>query len=310
MTGIPGAARRPPRPQRMLWITFAWGSCFVAISIGLQDAPLLWLAALRALIAGAAVLVIVAARRPRLPRDARSWALMGVLGVVNVAIAYAAMFGAAVGLTTGVASVLANTQPVLILLPALWFFHERPTIRSVVAMVAALVGLLLIVLPAGAGTGGWLALLSATAVTAGTLISRVVQVDAFLAADIQLVAGGGILALAAALVEGPPVIDWTPPFIAALLWMAVAGTAATTVAWFAETQHARLDVLTTWTVLVPIFGILLSVILLNETQNAISWVGTAVVVTSVTFLAVPGSPGTRIPDQPGSHRPSRRRRTH
>jgi len=44
------AELRQPKPLRMLWITFAWGSCFVAIDIGLTDAPVLWFAALRGFI--------------------------------------------------------------------------------------------------------------------------------------------------------------------------------------------------------------------------------------------------------------------
>lgn len=272
----------------MLWVTFAWGSCFVAISIGVQDAPLLWLAALRALVAGGALLIITGIRRPPLPRGTRSWALIGVLGVVNVAIAYAAMFGGTIGLSTGVASVLANIQPVLILLPAWWLYRERPSARSLAAMAAGLTGLVLIVLPAGAGTGAWLSLTSAAAVTTGTLVSRAVRADPFLVAAAQLLIGGALLLTAAAIIEGPPVIAWTPSFIATLLWMSLVGTAATTVAWFVETQHSRLDILTTWTILVPVFGIAMSVIVLQESQSALGWIGTAIVIGSVTVLARPG----------------------
>lgn len=283
-----GAERRAPSPWRMLWVTFVWGSCFVAISVGLQDAPLLWLAALRALVAGAALLILTVIRRVPVPRGARSWTLIGVLGLVNVAIAYAAMFGGTIGLTTGAASVLANIQPVLILLPAWWLYRERPSLRSVAAMLAGLAGLLLIVLPAGAGTGAWLSLTSAAAITAGTLISRAVRADPFLVAAVQLLLGGGILLVAAAIVEGPPVIDWTPGFVLSLLWMSLAGTAATTVAWYAETQRSRLDILTAWTILVPVFGIVLSVGLLQETQSVLGWTGTAIVIGSVALLTIPG----------------------
>lgn len=280
--------RRAPSPWRMLWVTFVWGSCFVAIRVGLQDAPLVWLAALRALVAGAALLILTVIRRAPVPREVRSWTLIGVLGVVNVAIAYAAMFGGTIGLSTGVASVLANIQPVLILLPAWWLYRERPSLRSVAAMLTGLAGLLLIVLPAGAGTGAWLSLTAAAAVTAGTLISRAMRADPFLVATVQLLLGGGILLVAAAIVEGPPVIEWTPGFVLSLLWMSLAGTAATTVAWYAETQRSRLDILTTWTILVPVFGIVLSVGLLQETQSVLGWTGTAIVIGSVALLTIPG----------------------
>ena len=55
-----------PRPGRMLWVTAAWGACFVAIRFGLRDAPVLWFATLRSLIAGVALVAVATAqRRPR-----------------------------------------------------------------------------------------------------------------------------------------------------------------------------------------------------------------------------------------------------
>lgn len=60
----PGALTGRPPPLRMLWITAAWATCFVAVRWGLRDA-LLWFAALRALLAGGA-LAGVAAVQPGL----------------------------------------------------------------------------------------------------------------------------------------------------------------------------------------------------------------------------------------------------
>jgi probable blue pigment (indigoidine) exporter len=284
----------------MLWVTFAWGSCFLAISIGLQDAPLLWLAALRALIAGAALVLACSIRRTLYPRDGRTWLLIAALGVVNVALAYAAMFGGIIGLSTGAASVLANVQPLLIVLPAWWLYRQTPSRTTVAAMLLGLAGLLLIAIPTGFGTGAWLPLTASAAVTAGTLIARAVHADPLIVAAWQLLVGGAILALVATIVEGPPTIDWTPGFVIVLLYMALVGTAATTVAWFAEVQHARLDILTTWTLLVPVFGITLSVILLQEPQSPWSWIGIAAVVASMIILVVRTSrrrrPSTPPPD--------------
>jgi len=282
----------------MLWVILAWGSCFVAISVGLQDASLLWLAALRALTAGVALLLVTGIRRTPLPRDRHAWILIVCLGLVNVALAYAAMFGGIIGLSTGVAAVLANVQPILILLPAWWLYHERPSRTALVAMLLGLAGLLLIVLPAGFGTGAWLSLSSAVAVTVGTLISRVVRADPFVVAAAQLLIGGAVLAIAATVVEGPPTINWNVRFVLVLLFMSLVGTAATTVAWFAEARRARLDILTTWTLLVPVVGIALSLVFLNERQSVWGWVGTAVVLVSMLLLVVaPRRSPSNLPDQ-------------
>jgi probable blue pigment (indigoidine) exporter len=285
-TGDSSPALRNPKTWRMLWVTFAWGSCFVAISIGLQDAPLLWLAALRALVAGAAVLLVATVRRAPYPRGPRPWMLIVTLGLVNVALAYAAMFGGVIGLSTGAASVLANAQPLLILLPAWLFFRETPAWSTLAAMLVGFVGLLLIAVPSGFGTGAWLSLTSAVAITVGTLIARVVNADPFVVAAWQLIIGGAVLALVAAIIDGPPVIDWSGRFIVVLLYLALVGTAATNVAWLVEVRHASLGALTTWTLLVPIVGVLLSVAFLHERQGVMGWAGTVIVVAAMVFLVV------------------------
>ena len=47
----------------MILITAAWGSCFVAIDWGLRDAPVLWFAALRSLLAGAVLIGVALSTR-------------------------------------------------------------------------------------------------------------------------------------------------------------------------------------------------------------------------------------------------------
>lgn len=281
-----------------MWITFAWGSCYVAISIGLQDAPILWLAALRALFAAVILLVVAGVRRAPRPRGRRVWLLIAVMGITNVALAYGAMFGGLIGMSTGAASVLANAQPLLILLPAWLFFREAPSIPTLVAMLVGVVGLLLLVIPAGFGTGALLALTASVAVTAGTLIARVIDAEPLTVAAWQLAIGGIILAVVALLVEGLPRIDWTPRLVLALLWLSVLGTAATNVAWIIEARAARLDQLTTWTLLVPIFGVILSIAVLREGQSIWAWIGTAVVVAAMLMLVLASRRSARQSREP------------
>lgn len=285
---------RSPRPWRMLWVTFAWGSCYVAISVGLQDAPMLWLAALRSLIAGAALFLVAGVRGAARPHGRVTWLLVVVMGVINVAVAYGTMFGALIGLSTGAASVLANAQPILILLPAWLFFREAPVARTLTAMLVGFTGLMLVAIPSGFGAGTWLALTSAAAVTTGTLIARVVEAEPLTVAAWQFVIGGVVLAAVAVMFEGLPAVEWSPRLIIALLYLSLVGTAASNVAWIAEAREARLDQLTAWTLLVPVFGILTAVVVLGEEQGTWGWVGILVVMVALILLAVPSRGRPRL----------------
>jgi drug/metabolite transporter (DMT)-like permease len=266
----------------MLWITAAFGACFLGVRWGLRDAPLLWFAALRALLAGAALAVVAHVQRRRWPRSATAWGGLGVLGLVNVSLAFAAMFAGIAGLATGTAAVLANAQPLLIVLPAWLLYRERLTRRTGIALVVGFGGLLVVAVPGGGGQGALLSLLAAVAVTAGTLmVRRLSGVDVVVASAVHLLLGGAVLAVAAAVVEGPPTIDWTPRFVAVLAFLGLIGTAATTLAWFVETQRRPLSSLTPWMFLVPVFGLLIGIVVLGERPNAWTVTGIALVLLSM-----------------------------
>lgn len=306
----PAGSQRHPAPLRMLWITLALGMCFVGVRWGLRDAPLLWFVALRALLGGTALAVVVAVQRRPLPRAARTWGFIGALGVVNVSLAFAAMFAGIDGLATGTAAVLANAQPLLIVLPAWWLYGERVTRRTSLALATGFVGLLVVAVPGGGGQGALLSLVAAAAVTAGTLMARSLRgVDVVVASAAHFVAGGVVLALAAALVEGPPEIAWTPRFVAVLAFLGLIATAATTVAWFVETQRCELSTLTPWMFLVPVVGLVVGVGVLGERPTPLSLTGVVVVLVSMRValqqhgVMGPGPGHLHASDR--RHRPSR-----
>lgn len=264
-----------------MWITAALAGCFLAVRWGLRDAPLLWFAALRALVGGAALAVVAATQRRPVPRSARTWGWVGLLGLVNVSVAFAAMFAGIASLATGVAAVLSNAQPLLILLPAWWLFGERMSARTGIALAMGFGGLLVVALPGGGGSGALLSLLSAAAVTAGTLMVRVLRdVDIVVVSAAHFLVGGVGLAGVAFVVEGVPDIAWTVRFTAVLAYLGLIATAATTLAWFVEAQRCPLASLTPWLLLVPVFGLLIGFVA-GERPNAWTVMGVALVLASV-----------------------------
>lgn len=266
----------------MLWITAAWGACFVTIRWGLRDAPVLWFAALRGLVAGAALVTLATVQHRPKPAGGRAWWLIGLLAVTNASIAFAAMFAGVDGLTTGTAAVLANAQPLLILLPAWWLYGERVTARTTVALVVGFAGLLVVAVPGGGGSGAWLSILAAIAITAGTLLSRrLAGTDLVQAAGWHFLVGGGVLAAVAGAVEGVPRIDWTLRFVLSLAFLALVGTALAFWAWFTETLRCPLGPLAAWTFLTPVFGVAFGVILTSEYPGRWAAAGMALVLASL-----------------------------
>lgn len=290
------------RPWRMVVVAVAWGSCFPLLDWGVRGGSPLWFVTWRALVAGLALLCVVAVssrrradHRVRLP--VQTWSLVGVLAVLNVATAFAAMAESlTASVTTGVASVLGNAQALLVVLPAWWLFGERPKAAEMVGVAVGFGGLMLVATPAGAGGGVWLALLAAASVAAGTLLARrLAVVDVLVLGAGQFLIGAAIIGVIAAVVDGSPLHGLTIRFVAGVLVLALPGTALPYVLWFAELRRASITAVTAWTLLVPVVGVVLGVVVLKESLTAGEAIGNAIVVAAMVIVVRSGrSPCDRL----------------
>ena len=77
-----------------------------------------------------------------------------------------------------------------------------------------------------------------------------------------------------------------PPRVT-LAFLALVGTAATTVAWFAEARRSRLDTLTAWTFLAPVLGIALASVALGERPGGWTAVGLLAVLAAMWITLRP-----------------------
>lgn len=293
-TEVEGGYRPFPHASRMLALTGVWGACFVAIRWGLRDSTTLWYAALRALVAGAALVGVASLRGLPVRVARRSLPLLTILGLLNVTVAFGAMFAGTEGTATSIAAVLANSQPLLILLPAWWFFGESTGGRSLVGVVIGFLGLAMVAGLGGGREGALLSLLAAAGITGGTLLSRRLGKQALLAAiGWHFLIGGVALVGLATLIEGAPVIAWTPRFVASLMFLSLVGTAAAFVVWFEETRRSPLGAVAAWTFLVPVFGVGFGALMLGERPSGWSVVGIGLTLVG---LAMTLELGSRVTD--------------
>jgi drug/metabolite transporter (DMT)-like permease len=141
------------------------------------------------------------------------------------------------------------------------------------------------VLAGGGGSGALLALLAAIGITAGTLLIRQLDgLDLVVVSAGHFLLGGAVLVGLAALLEGPPAIAWTPRFLASLAFLTLLGTAVAFVLWFEEARRAPLAAVSTWTLLVPVFGVAFGAVLLGERLAARELVGVVTVVLGVATV--------------------------
>ncbi len=219
-------------------IAFLWGSTWASIKVGLRDLPPLTFAGVRMAIAAAVLL----------PFAARSGALrvlagelgprVALVGVFQIALPFGLMFVAQQWVPSGLSAILFATFPVWIALLARALLPgERLTGPRIASAVLGICGVAVLELPSLAALqgSGRLALGSALIVLASIIVAlanvlvrrHLVAVSPLTMTAGQTAIGAAALLAAALVLERGRPAAFTPNAVAALLYLAVFGTALT-----------------------------------------------------------------------------------
>jgi drug/metabolite transporter (DMT)-like permease len=121
-------------------IYFVWGSTFYAIRVGVREVPPFLLAAMRFLIAGAALYGWTLARGERGP-SGREWTSVALVAFLIFVMDYGLLFWAEQRVASGLAAVMLATIPAFMALGEIFILGtQRLTVRLVVALLIGLGG--------------------------------------------------------------------------------------------------------------------------------------------------------------------------
>jgi drug/metabolite transporter (DMT)-like permease len=205
-----------------------WALCFPLITIGIDLAPHLTFAAMRAAGAGLCLLALAIDLRRSLPRDAHTWALIFLVALGASTLGFFGMFHAAEFVSPGLATVIYNAQPLLAALLAHFFLDERLQAAGTVGLALGFAGIVAIAWP-GLSSGAPNAYVSLAA--AGEAVGNVTmkrlpdETDSIMAMGLQLFIGALPLALLSVWMEDVSSIAWSWTFIILLVSLSVFGTA-------------------------------------------------------------------------------------
>ena len=284
------------RPRRQVAIVFAltivYALCFVAITVGLRFAPPLAFAGMRALLAGLVLLGVLTARRQPVLPPAVSWPWIAAIAFTATTLAFGAMFLSPGRTGAGIASVLGNTQPLLVPALAAAFLGERMTRGTWIALICGLVGVLLIAAPQLSGPsetriGPAIAFTASLGLALSTVLAKRMQpqIDVLLLTTWQLLLGSLPLLIASALAETETPIRWAWSFLGLLLFLAVPGTAVANAAWYWLIRDGEVGRLSQFFFLIPIFGLLLAGVLFGEAISPMALLGIGVTFAGIGVVA-------------------------
>ena len=140
------------RSARIDWLLFIllgfmWGSSYLFIKIGVdQGLPPFTLITLRLAIGFALLASVVAYAREPLPREARMYGHLFVMGVVNIAVPFALITFAEQAVDSSLASVINSAVPLFVIVVAAIFLKgETITVNRVVGLAIGFVGVAILV---------------------------------------------------------------------------------------------------------------------------------------------------------------------
>jgi len=277
-------------------LTLIWGTTWAAITISLRGFPPFTGVALRFAIAAA--LLIVYARLagiPLAPADRRERRLRILHALLTFCASYGIVFWAEQWVPSGLASVLFATFPLFVAVMAHFVLpKERMTTPVVVGSVLGLAGIAVIFAEDFDLLGGAMVAVGSAVMLISPVVAAVVSVVvkrwgsgmhpvSFNA--VAMVYAAVIMGVVAALVERHRSVTFDFGPVAAVLYMAIAGTAITfpLYFWLLEHMEARQVALIGYGT--PVVALFLGAVVMNETVTARTLAGSAMVVVGVAVAS-------------------------
>lgn len=291
---------------RLVLVMGLWASCFPLITIGLDLAPHLVFAAMRAALAGFFLLLLGTLLRRPLPRGAHSWGPIALVGLGSTSLGFLGMFHAAEFVSPGLATVIYNVQPLLAAVLAQAFLDERLSLLGKAGLITGFAGIIAIAWP-GLASGNmnsyvlgiaYIGLAASGEAVGNVALKRLPdEIDAIMVVGCQLSLGAVPLALLSLLTEDVSSVPLSTEFLGVVILLSVLGTSLPYWLWFAALKQVELTRANAFRFLTPLFGLAIGAAFFDERLGLGQAAGAALILSSIvlvqqgTAMKVTGSKG-------------------
>jgi drug/metabolite transporter (DMT)-like permease len=273
----------------LLLLSALWGASFIFIRVAVAGLGPFVLVELRVGLA-AAGLALSAALLRRLPKLRVRWRQFALLGLVNVAIPFSLISAAEINLTASLAAILNSTTVMFTAIVAAVWMGDALTTRKVFGVVLGIIGVTVLV-GWDPMAVDWAVILSVGAMLVASLgyaLGSVYAKRTFVGSSPLAIATGqltaaSLLMLPLAAVSVP---DERPSTIVILsvLGLALPSTALAYMLYFRLISNVGPTSTSTVTLLVPLFGLVFGVVLLDEPVGLGTLAGLILILSSVTLI--------------------------
>jgi drug/metabolite transporter (DMT)-like permease len=269
-----------------------WASAYVPSKVGATAAPPLWFLVVRFLVAGLVMGAIAVSLQRPFPARRSQWLVYAMLGVLGNA-AYLGLTYSALGrgLASGMGSIVASTNPLILALVAPRLLGEALTWRKGLGLALGFGGVVGVMLArSGADTARptevGLSLLGVTSNVASTILFKRARGSTDLLAinTIQLVAAGLALIPVAALLERDATVLWSPTLLASFVYLVGVLSVGASLLWFWLLSRGAASRVSAFYFLTPIFGLAFGALLLGEAIGPGDAVGLVAVALGILLV--------------------------
>lgn len=276
-------------------LALLWGSSYLFIKVAVTDIPPITLIALR--VSGAALFLylVLLGRGGRMPRDARTWAMLGIQATFNSIGAWTVLAWGQQFVGAGLASVLNSTSPIFVFLfTALITRHETLGGRKLAGAIIGLAGVVLIVgvdalSGLGSAVAGQLACLAGAMLYAGAAIygKRFSKVGALETALGTMIWASVVLVPLAFIVEEPLTLRPGAPALAATAALSTLCTGAALLVYFRLVHTLGSLGVASQSYLRAGIGVVLGIAFLGETLTLPVATGLLAAIAGVALINAP-----------------------
>ena len=275
-----------------------WGGSFLFIRVAVPALGPFLLVELRVGLAAAALLLYALAAG-RVPKVRRRWRSFLILGFFNAAVPFSLISAAEIHLTASLAAILNSTTVMFTAIVAAIWMGEALTARKLVGIVLGIVGVTVLV--------GWDPLPLSGPVLLAVAAMLIASLSYALGATYAKWSFSGIPPIGMALgqltaatalllpfsVASFPVEAPSSAVILSMLGLALLSTAAAYLIYFRLIENVGPTSTVTVTLLVPVFGLLFGVLLLDEPFGLGTLLGLGIVLSSVVLITGLASPKSK-----------------
>jgi drug/metabolite transporter (DMT)-like permease len=273
----------------LLLLSALWGASFIFIRVAVDGLGPFVLVELRVGLA-AAGLALSAALFRHLPKLRVRWRQFALLGLVNVAIPFSLISAAEINLTASLAAILNSTTVMFTAIVAAVWMGDALTRRKVFGVVVGIIGVTVLVGWDPIAVD-WAVILSVGAMLVASLgyaLGSVYAKRTFMGSSPLAIATGQLTAASLLMMPlaAASVPDERPSTIVVLsvLGLALPSTALAYMLYFRLISNVGPTSTSTVTLLVPLFGLVFGVLLLDEPVGLGTLAGLILILSSVTLI--------------------------